>query len=370
MMFDDTAGMPLLGDAGSLGEHAALPPIPVRRRAGMFRLRRRPCRVVVVGAGDLGYRIIEELLKRPRQFEIIGLFDERKTRIASEVRGVPVRGTLQDLITLARAELPDQIIVTISNARFERLRSVFQSLVVLPVDLRLTFDTISPAFRMQSMSYIGDIQLLDISEKPLKGWRAALKVLEDKGFAVVALSLLGPLMLLIALLIKLDSRGPVFFKQERFGYNDKVIKVLKFRSMFADKGDRSGAQRTVRGDARVTRIGRVLRAFSLDELPQLINVLKGDMSLVGPRAHAVAMRVGEKLYNETVQEYSARHRVRPGMTGLAQISGSRGEVVDVEAGARRVQYDLDYIYAWSLWLDIKIIFKSAWVVLFERGNSF
>lgn len=242
--------------------------------------------------------------------------------------------------------------------------------MILPIDIRLTFETVLPALKLKSSSHLGDIPLLDISEKPFKGWRAALKLIEDKTFSLIALTVLSPLILLIALMVKLDSRGPVFFKQARFGYNDRVIQVLKFRSMYVDQGDRTGAKRTVRSDPRVTRIGRYLRAFSLDELPQIINVLLGDMSLVGPRAHAVAMQVNDQLYHELIEEYSARHRVRPGMTGLAQVNGCRGEVADLDSAARRVRFDLDYIFRWSIWLDLSIILKSVRVVLFDRGNAF
>lgn len=332
--------------------------------------RRRPRQVVVVGAGENGQRVLQELLAQPGRYVVSGLFDDRKSRIASEILGIPVRGTIVELVEFARQELPDEIIVTISNASFDRLRDIFAKLVILPVDLRLTFETISPMFRLQSAGYLGKIPLLDICHRPLKGWKAGLKLVEDKSFAILALILFGPLMLLIALLVKLDSKGPVFFKQDRFGYNDRVIHVLKFRSMYASQGDRTGAQRTVRGDPRVTRVGRYLRAFSLDELPQIINVLRGDMSLVGPRAHAIVMQIDGRLYNETIEEYSARHRVRPGMTGLAQINGCRGEVSDVESAARRVRFDLDYIFRWSIWLDVSIIVKSVWVVLFERQNAF
>ena len=334
------------------------------------RLGRRPCSVVVVGAGDSGRRVIEELLNRPEKYVVTGLFDDRRSRIEQEIHGIPVSGSVTDLVDFAREQLPDQIIVTISNASFQRLGDVFRKLVVLPVDLRLTFETISPLFRLQSTSYLGNIPLLDISQRPLKGWKSALKHVEDKSFAIIALMILAPLMLVIALLVKLDSKGPVFFRQDRFGFNDRVIRVLKFRTMHVSQGDRTGAQRTVRGDPRVTRIGRYLRAFSLDELPQIINVLRGDMSLVGPRAHAVAMQVGGQLYNESIEEYSARHRVRPGMTGLAQVNGCRGEVVDLESAARRVRFDLDYIFKWSIWLDMRILVKSVWVVLFQRDNAF
>jgi lipopolysaccharide/colanic/teichoic acid biosynthesis glycosyltransferase len=174
---------------------------------------------------------------------------------------------------------------------------------------------------------------------------------------------------LIAFIIKLDSPGPVFFLQERFGFNNKPIRVLKFRTMYWDKCDPTGAKRTVQNDPRVTRFGRFLRASSLDELPQLFNVLKGEMSLVGPRAHAIAMKAGDRLYHEAVDIYARRHRVKPGITGWAQINGHRGEIDSLEKACRRVDYDLQYIERWSLWLDLKILAKSLGV-MFQPQNAY
>jgi lipopolysaccharide/colanic/teichoic acid biosynthesis glycosyltransferase len=174
-------------------------------------------------------------------------------------------------------------------------------------------------------------------------------------------------MALVGLLIKLDSRGPVLFAQERFGFNNNVIRVLKFRTMYLDRGDISGAQRTVRDDPRVTRVGRILRALSLDELPQLFNVVRGEMSLVGPRPHAITMRAGDRLYDDAVATYLNRHRVKPGITGWAQINGLRGEVDTIEKARARVEHDLYYIEHWSLWLDLKILLTTAPQLLAHRN---
>jgi polysaccharide biosynthesis protein PslA len=171
---------------------------------------------------------------------------------------------------------------------------------------------------------------------------------------------------LVALLIKLESRGPVFFVQRRFGFNNEVIRVLKFRTMYVDRGDQSGEQRTVRDDRRVTRVGRILRALSIDELPQLINVLRGEMSIVGPRPHAIAMKAGNGvLYGDAVAEYCHRHRVKPGITGWAQVNGLRGEVDTLSKARARVEHDLYYIEHWSPWLDLKILVKTIIVVMLQ-----
>ena len=171
-------------------------------------------------------------------------------------------------------------------------------------------------------------------------------------------------MAIVALLIKLDSRGPVLFSQQRFGLNNEAIPVLKFRTMYVDRGDRSGAQRTVQHDPRVTRVGRVIRALSIDELPQLINVLRGEMSVVGPRPHAIAMKAGDGvLYGDAVAQYFHRHRVKPGITGWAQVNGLRGEVDTLSKARARVAHDLYYIEHWSPWLDLRILLKTLAIVI-------
>lgn len=342
--------------------------------ANLFKYWRQigaACRdVVVVGAGDTGAHVIENLKADPLNYRILGIFDDRIKRTPPHLGDIPLLGSVEDLVKFARVELPTEIIVTLPITKSNRLGEILRHLTLLPVDLRLTCDINVPGFKLHTMSHIGDMPTIDILHRPLKDWSAVFKWFEDKIASGLILLLASPLLLLIALLIKLDSPGPLFFRQARYGFNNRVINVLKFRSMYVDKGDVTGAARTQRGDARVTRVGRILRAFSLDEIPQLINVLRGDMSLVGPRAHAVAMKVGEKLYNDSIEEYFARHRVKPGLTGWAQVHGLRGEIRDEDAAAKRVKYDLEYIDTWSPWLDIKIIFKSVIVVLFERENAY
>src|SRR5205814_7254319 len=227
----------------------------------------------------------------------------------------------------------------------------------LPVDLRLSAEPIAGALPIRGISEVGTVPMLDVAERPLKNWNALAKLIEDKVLGVLLLLLFAPLMALVALLIRLDSRGPVLFVQERFGFNNNVIRVLKFRTMYIERGDVTGAERTVPNDPRVTRVGRLLRTLSLDELPQLINVVRGDMSLVGPRPHAVAMRAGDRLYCEAVEQYLHRHRVKPGITGWAQVNGLRGEVDTLEKARARVAHDLYYIEHWSPWLDLRILLK-------------
>ncbi|MDT8263354.1 sugar transferase, partial [Roseomonas sp. DSM 102946] len=181
----------------------------------------------------------------------------------------------------------------------------------------------------------------------------------DIALVMASLPLIAPVLIMAAIAIKLDSPGPVFFRQWRFGLGTQPVQILKFRSMYTDRGDTTGEARTTARDSRVTRVGRILRRTSIDELPQLLNVLRGDMSLVGPRPHATHMKVEGNYYFEAVEHYRLRHRVKPGLTGWAQVNGSRGEVDTLDKAYRRVDLDLWYINNWSITLDLKIIFKTV-----------
>jgi exopolysaccharide biosynthesis polyprenyl glycosylphosphotransferase len=180
----------------------------------------------------------------------------------------------------------------------------------------------------------------------------------DVTFAALALLVLSPLLIGVALAIKLTSSGPVFFTQDRYGHRNRHFRIFKFRTMYTQLGDRSGVTQTVGDDPRVTPLGRALRKMSIDELPQLINVVLGDMSLVGPRPHVPGMKAASVRYEDLVPYYFQRHNIRPGITGLAQVNGCRGSTAHVDAAVSRVDYDLQYIENWSLWLDIKIIWRT------------
>lgn len=318
----------------------------------------------VVGAGPLGQQIVARLQStRDPQVRVAGVFDDRLTRVPSAIAGCPVVGTTDDLIAKVRNSLIDEVIIALPLRAEARIGELVTKLSPLPVDLRLSLDPMAGVFPMRGISKAGSVQLIEILDRPLKHWSGVIKSIEDRILGALLLLLSAPLLALIAVAIRLDSRGPALFKQERFGFNNNGIRVFKFRTMSADKTDATGAARTTRGDQRVTRVGRVLRRLSLDELPQLLNVLLGDMSLVGPRPHVMAMMAGERLYHEAVGDYFLRHRVRPGMTGWAQVHGLRGEIDTPEKARARVAYDLWYIDHWSFWLDIKILFMTAWVVL-------
>ena len=201
--------------------------------------------------------------------------------------------------------------------------------------------------------------MIDLLPPPIIGWRRIVKRGFDLLAVLLLLPILAPVFVIIAFVIKFESPGPILFRQWRFGLGSQPVLVYKFRTMRADLGDSTGAARTIGRDPRVTMFGRLLRRLSLDELPQLLNVLQGDMSLVGPRPHAVRMMVGDKYYFEAVDFYSARHRMPPGMTGWAQINGSRGEFDSMDKAQRRLDLDLWYIANWSPVLDLWIILRTA-----------
>jgi Undecaprenyl-phosphate glucose phosphotransferase len=326
--------------------------------------------LVIIGAGGEGTRLIAKLQKsEDKSIDIIGVFDDRKSRVPHSVYGCSVLGDTDDLLDFARQIPVDEVIIAMPLGAEQRLKQVVDKVKRLPADIRLSAEPMTEQLPIRGISYVGGVPLLGIVDRPIKHWNAVAKWVEDKVLAAFLLLLLAPAMTLIALLIKLDSRGPVLFAQERFGFNNNVIRVLKFRTMYTDRGDISGAQRTVHNDSRVTRIGRVLRATSLDELPQLFNVLSGDMSLIGPRPHAISMKAGDHLYGDAIEEYVQRHRVKPGITGWAQVNGCRGEIDTVEKARARVEHDLFYIEHWSLWLDLKTLALTV-PMLLSRQNAY
>jgi Undecaprenyl-phosphate glucose phosphotransferase len=277
-----------------------------------------------------------------------------------------VLGSVDDLVQFSRDTPVDQVVIALPWDAEDHLVSCARKLKNLPVDVCLCPGVIGPAFAPHGVLYLSGAPLLQMFEKPLTGWSYMVKVLEDRVIAAFLLALTAPLMLAIALLIKLDTPGPALFRQKRYGFNNQVIEVLKFRTMRVECTE-PGEGRVVQaqqGDPRVTPIGRWLRPTSLDELPQLLNVLRGEMSIVGPRPHAVAHNVH---YAGLIDTYLARHGVKPGITGWAQVNGLRGETTTLDKMERRVQYDLDYIENWSLMFDLRILVRTLLVVIAPKN---
>ncbi len=205
---------------------------------------------------------------------------------------------------------------------------------------------------------IDGIPLLQALDSPLRDWRGIAKIVEDRVLAAIILLLISPILAAIAIAIKIDSPGPALFRQKRYGFNNELIEVFKFRSMHHHTRDLNGEQLTRRNDPRITRVGAFIRRTSLDELPQFLNVLRGEMSIVGPRPHAMAAKAGGVLYPDAVRFYHARHRMKPGITGWAQVNGWRGETETVDQITKRVEHDLYYVDHWSVVFDLWIIIRT------------
>lgn len=327
-------------------------------------------RIVIYGAdegsSDRVLRLLE--LERLPYVAVVGIADDRTTRIErASPWTVPFLGGLDALVSrIARGDV-DMVVIALPMVSQSRLDQITERLQQVSVDICLMPREALDLSQQYTMRFIGSLPLFALWQRPMRDFNRLLKAIEDRVLAIAGLVLLSPLLLFTALMIKMTSRGPVLFRQQRFGFNNVRISVLKFRSMYVDRQDVSGAIRTTRGDLRVTPFGRLIRRLSIDELPQLVNVLTGEMSIVGPRPHATEMKVGDEYYFEAVRGYAARHRVKPGITGLAQVRGLRGEIATVERAKRRVEYDMYYIENWSLLLDLRIILETVWRLIWDRN---
>lgn len=326
-------------------------------------------RVAIVGSGRPADRLAEYLHTfENAHVQFVGCFDDR-VRPRDDGTLQEATGSVDELCRLARTQEIDAIIVAMPQISEERLAMIMAKFRSLPVDVRLCRDTLEYCLPQSTYEFCGVVPLLRLYDKPVSGWGLLVKSLEDKLIGATLMLAAAPIMLVIAALIKLDSPGPVFFKQKRYGFNNRLITVYKFRTMYANQTDVNADKLATRDDPRITRLGRFLRSTSLDEIPQFINVILGDMSIVGPRPHAISAKAAGELYEEVVVEYAARHRVKPGITGWAQVNGWRGETDTVEKIKERVKCDLYYIDNWSLWLDIKILLMTAYTVL-KRENAY
>lgn len=342
--------------------------IVVRSWVRQGQLQRR---AVVYGWGKNTANMIRSLERdEDNDARVLGFFDRRSTDgIPDSVGPIPHCGDLDALIALARRTRIDIAILDIPVADEDRLRSTLNRLSQLPLDIRLPAEATSIRFRPRTYSYIGDVQFIDVFDRPISDWGHFGKTVFDRVIATAALVLLSPLMAAVAIAIKLESRGSVLFKQKRYGFNNELIEIYKFRSMYTDMSDSTAAKLVTKDDPRVTPIGRFIRKTSIDELPQLFNVLNGTLSLVGPRPHATHAKAANELYNEVVDGYFARHKVKPGITGWAQINGWRGETDTREKIEKRVEYDLYYIDNWSLLLDFYILLRTPFA-LFDTKNAY
>ena len=316
--------------------------------------------IAVVGSGAASERLVQHLQQtRCSSIELLGCFDDGSAR------------SIEQLLELGRVRSIDWILVALPEGDDEetRLHAVVQRLKALSAPIALCPHVGLP-LPARRVDYAGDgMPVLLLADRPIQQWDAVVKGIEDKVLGGLLTLLLLPVLALIALLIRLDSPGPIIFKQRRHAFNNTEFDIYKFRTMRWQPNAGPVLQQTLRSDPRVTRIGRFLRASSLDELPQLFNVLKGEMSLVGPRPHAVNMRTEDRLGSEITEQYAHRHRVKPGMTGWSQVNGARGPTDTLEQLQRRIELDLFYIDNWNLRLDLKILLLTVREVL-KRTNAY
>jgi Undecaprenyl-phosphate glucose phosphotransferase len=321
--------------------------------------------VVIVGATANAFRLIEAALDA-RDIAVLGVFDDRLDRAPETVHGVPVLGDTQRLLEHRILPYVDRIVITVTAASQPRVRELIDRLRYLPNAVTLFWDVEGEDTRSATLERLARLPLAEVSGAADADRRALLKRIQDLVLGAAALLVAAPIMAVVAIAIRLDSPGPILFRQRRHGFNNEPITVWKFRSMHHERADLQAAQQVCACDERVTRIGRFIRRTSLDELPQLINVLRGEMSLVGPRPHAIGMKTGAEDSSRLVAEYAWRHRMKPGITGWAQVNGSRGPVDTPEAVRERVALDIDYIERQSFWFDLFIVARTLPTLLGDR----
>jgi Undecaprenyl-phosphate glucose phosphotransferase len=359
----------ILGLAALVAERLFLRAL-VRRWARQGRLDRR---TIVVGSDQTGEKLIEALkVQDDSDIDVLGVFDDRNdNRALDTCAGSPKLGKVDDIVEFARRTRVDLVLFALPISAETRILEMLKKLWVLPVDIRLSAHTNKLRFRPRSYSYLGKVPTLDVFEAPITDWDLVMKWMFDHFVGGIILVLAAPLMALVALAVKLDSPGPVLFRQKRFGFNNERIDVFKFRSLYHDQADPLASKVVTRNDSRVTRVGRFIRKSSLDELPQLFNVVfKSNLSLVGPRPHAVQGKLQSRLFDEAVDGYFARHRVKPGITGWAQINGWRGEIDNEEKIQKRVEFDLYYIENWSALFDLYILLKTPLALMTRNENAY
>ena len=320
--------------------------------------------IVIVGAGRLGQQISEQLQTASwTGFNIVGFFDDNPDLVGKSVNGIPVQGSIEEVTQTFGDKHVDQVWIALPLRSETRIRSVLHQLRHSTVEIRLIPDIFSFQLLNHSLSDVAGIPVLDLSTSPMSGTNRIIKAVEDRVLASLIVFILSPLLLLIALGVRKSSPGPIFFKQRRHGWNGKPVEIWKFRTMYLHPEEFVQA---TKNDERITPFGRFLRKTSLDELPQFINVLQGRMSIVGPRPHPLMLN---EEFKNMVPQYMQRHRVKPGITGWAQVNGWRGETDTISKMEKRVEHDLYYIENWSLWFDIKIILMTLFTG-FTHKNAY
>jgi len=308
--------------------------------------------IAIIGLTKSGERLAQQILDHPETgYRLDAIYDDRSPDRIDKTYHEYLDGSIEDGVKKAKNNKFDAVYITLPMTAEKRIKDILFMLGDTTANVQLVPDLFIYSLMKASMSHVGEIQTISVYDNPMQGASAALKRVEDICLSLAILMVIAVPMFVIAITIKFTSRGPILFKQNRYGLDGKKIKVWKFRSMtVADNGDK--VVQATKGDARITPFGAFLRRTSLDELPQFFNALKGDMSVVGPRPHAVAHN---EEYRKQVDYYMLRHKVKPGITGWAQVNGWRGETDTIDKMEMRIQFDLEYIRNWSLWLDFKIV---------------
>lgn len=324
-------------------------------------------RVVIIGAGDLGVRLVKTMQEAMwTGFRIITIFDDHPENKPDKIEGVEVKKIPSDFNAFIKTEKNniDEIWIALPLRAEVRVKELLHELRHHTISIRYVLDIFGLGLLNHSVTDLAGFPTVNLNSSPMVGMNRFIKAIEDRVLALLILILISPLLLLIAIGVKLSSKGPVLFKQLRHGWDGKVIKVYKFRTMVQHHEERGKVTQAQANDKRVTSFGRFLRRTSLDELPQFFNVLQGKMSIVGPRPHAIEHN---EYYKDSINAYMQRHQVKPGITGWAQVNGWRGETNTIDKMQKRVEYDLYYIENWSLGFDLKIIFLTFFQGFINRN---
>jgi len=322
-------------------------------------------RIAVVGAGHQGQRVIRHFTdSNDPSVTLVGVFDDRRSRVPNQIGDNPIRGTVDELLEVVQREPVDEVIIALPWSAESRLLELMQKLRTAPVHVRLSPDAIAFRFPHRNSSALQGVNMLHVFDRPLSEWSSAAKHIEDLVLAILCLMFVAPLALAVVLAIKLESRGPVLSRWKFCGFDNALFDSFAFRTLRVDANDREAGPPVGPDDPRLTGVGRFLWKTGIDALPRFLNVLRGTMSIVGPRARSVQAKARVLPYEEIVNEYYLRHRIKPGITGWAQVNGWWEETESRE----RIEWDLEYVERWSVWLDLRIMIMTPVAMLMAKRN--